>query len=99
MTKVDKDNYENNVQLPIEFNDAHAALRGFVNSNLSSSVVLSAGMNPRLYSYLENFTDFLTDANGNFKKTIILKVSDFRSALIQAKFLAKKGPSGTYSHF
>ena len=51
MTKVDKDNFDKNEQLPIEFNDAHAALRGFANSNLESSVVLSAGMNPRLYSY------------------------------------------------
>jgi hypothetical protein len=91
MTKVDKDNYENNVQLPIEFNDAHAALRGFVNSNLSSSVVLSAGMNPRLYSYFEHFDDFFPNENGFLKKKIILKVSDFRSAMIQGNFLAKKG--------
>lgn len=91
MTKVDKDNYENNDQLPIEFNDAHAALRGFVNSNLSSSVVLSAGMNPRLYSYFEHFDDFFPNENGFLKKKIILKVSDFRSAMIQGNFLAKKG--------
>lgn len=91
MTKVDKDNYQNNVQLPIEFNDAHAALRGFVNSNLSSSVVLSAGMNPRLYSYFEHFDDFFPNENGFLKKKIILKVSDFRSAMIQGNFLAKKG--------
>jgi hypothetical protein len=91
MTKVDKDNYQDNVQLPIEFNDAHAALRGFVNSNLSSSVVLSAGMNPRLYSYFEHFDDFFPNENGFLKKKIILKVSDFRSAMIQGNFLAKKG--------
>ncbi len=91
MTKVDKDNYENNVQLPIEFNDAHAALRGFVQSNLSSSVVLSAGMNPRLYSYFEHFSEFFPNENGYLKKKIILKVSDFRSAMIQGNFLAKKG--------
>lgn len=91
MTKVDKDNYQDNVQLPIEFNDAHAALRGFVNSNLSSSVVLSAGMNPRLYSYFEHFEDFFPNENGYLKKKIILKVSDFRSAMIQGNFLAKKG--------
>lgn len=91
MTKVDKDNFNKNEQLPIEFNDAHAALRGFANSNLSSSVVLSAGMNPRLYSYFENFKDFFPDLNSNLKKRIILKVSDFRSAMIQGNFLAKKG--------
>ncbi|PTS91690.1 hypothetical protein DBR27_20540, partial [Flavobacterium sp. HMWF030] len=58
MTKLDKDNFDKNEQLPIEFNDAHAALRGFAKSNLESSVVLSAGMNPRLFSYFENFSDF-----------------------------------------
>ena len=91
MTKVDKDNFNKSEQLPIEFNDAHAALRGFANSNLSSSVVLSAGMNPRLYSYFETFKDFFPDLNSNLKKKIILKVSDFRSAMIQGNFLAKKG--------
>lgn len=91
MTKVDKDNFNKKEQLPVEFNDAHAALRGFANSNLSSSVVLSAGMNPRLYSYFENFKDFFPDLNSTLKKKIILKVSDFRSAMIQGNFLAKKG--------
>jgi hypothetical protein len=91
MTKVDKDNYIKNDKLPTEYNDAHAALRGYANSALNSSVILSAGMNPRLYSYLENFNDFFPDADGNIKKKIVLKVSDYRSALIQGKFLAKKG--------
>jgi hypothetical protein len=91
MTKVDKANFSHGKKLPFEFNDAHASLRGFANSNLNSSIVLSAGMNPRLYSYFENFADFFPDSNGNLKKKIILKVSDFRSALIQGKFLAKKG--------
>ncbi|MDP3312238.1 hypothetical protein [Lutibacter sp.] len=91
MTKLDKVNYNKNEQLPSEFNDAHAALRGFANSNLESSVVLSAGMNPRLYSYFENFNDFFPDENNHLRKKIILKVSDYRSAIIQGKFLAKKG--------
>lgn len=91
MTKIDKDNFIKGEQLPIEFNDAHASLRGFANSTLESSVVLSAGMNPRLYSYFENFKDFYPDTNSQLKKKIILKVSDFRSAIIQGKFLAKKG--------
>lgn len=91
MTKLDKDNFVKNKQLPIEFNDAHAALRGFAKSNLESSVVLSAGMNPRLFSYFENFPDFFPNLNNELKKKIILKVSDFRSAMIQGNFLAKKG--------
>ncbi|WP_035670382.1 hypothetical protein [Flavobacterium sp. 83] len=91
MTKLDKDNFIKDEQLPIAFNDAHAALRGFANSTLESSVVLSAGMNPRLYSYFENFAAFFPDLNNNLKKKITLKVSDFRSAMIQGNFLAKKG--------
>ncbi|MBK5208821.1 MAG: hypothetical protein JJE44_04860 [Flavobacteriaceae bacterium] len=91
MTKLDKPNYSKKDLLPIEFNDAHAALRGFANSTLESSVVLSAGMNPRLYSYFENFNDFFPAENNELKKKIILKVSDYRSAIIQGKFLAKKG--------
>ena len=91
MTKLDKDNFIKEEQLPIIFNDAHAALRGFVNSTLESSVVLSAGMNPRLYSYFESFSVFFPDANNALKKKITLKVSDFRSAMIQGNFLAKKG--------
>jgi len=92
MTKVDKENFKNKEEkLPSRYNDAHAALRGFANSSLTSSVVLSAGMNPRLYSYLEEFEDFYPDTDGNLKKKITIKVSDYRSALIQGKFLAKKG--------
>ncbi len=91
MTKLDKDNFIKNEQLPIEFNDAHAALRGFANSNLESSVVLSAGMNPRLFGYFENFKDFFPNENNELRKKITLKVSDFRSAMIQGNFLAKKG--------
>jgi len=91
MTKVDKDNYIKDVKLPVEYNDAHAALRGFTNSKLQSSVILSAGMNPRLYAYMSQFDDFYPTETGLFKKKIVLKVSDYRSALIQGKFLAKKG--------
>ena len=91
MTKVDKDNFKNKEQLPVIYNDAHASLRGFAKSQLSSSVVLSAGLNPRLYSYIEQFEDFYPDINHQIKKKIILKVSDFRSAMIQGNFLAKKG--------
>ncbi len=91
MTKIDKDNYRNGEKLPPEYKDAHAALRGFAHSDLDSSLVFSAGMNPRLYSYLEKFPDFFPDKSGYIKKKVVLKVSDYRSALIQGKFLAKKG--------
>ena len=48
-------------------------------------------MNPRLFSYMESFDAFYPNENGQFQKKIILKVSDFRSAMIQGNFLAKKG--------
>ncbi|RKR83578.1 hypothetical protein BDD43_3788 [Mucilaginibacter gracilis] len=92
MAKVDKMNFTADGEYTGNENtDALIALRGFAESNLESSIILSAGMNPRLYSYIENFADFFPDKTGRIKKKVILKVSDFRSALIQAKFLAKKG--------
>ncbi len=92
MTKLDREKTgKDGKTLPSEFNEAHAALRGFAMSDLESSVVFSAGMNPRLYSYAETFKDFFPDKLGRFRKKITIKVSDFRSALIQGKFLAKKG--------
>lgn len=91
MTKLDRPNYFNDEKLPAEYNDAHSALRGFAHSKLNSSVVLSAGLNPELFGYIAGFPDFFPDSKGNLKKRIVIKVSDYRSALIQGKFLAKKG--------
>ncbi len=92
MTKVDKVNYApDGSPLPAEYSDALSALRGFAKSDLRSSVVLSAGLNPRLYGYFEEFSYFFPDEEGFPAKKIILKVSDYRSAMIQGKFLAKKG--------
>ena len=92
MSKLDRNNYKHDGEpLPQEYSDALSALRGFANSHLDSSIVFSAGYNPRLYAYVENFADFFPDENGFFRKKIVLKVSDFRSALIQGKIFAKKG--------
>ncbi len=91
MTKLDRVTYAKKDALPIEFNDAHAALRGYAHSDLDSSIIFSAGMNPRLYSYISAFEDFFPNSEGSLKKRIVLKVSDYRSSLIQGKFLAKKG--------
>lgn len=91
MTKLDKTNYaKDGTALPAEFSDAQAALRGFALSDGVSSVVYSAGMNMRLYGYMENFEAFKWTGNG-FRKKIIIKVSDYRSAAVQGKILAKKG--------
>lgn len=91
MSKVDKANYKNGVYTGDENTDALAAIRGFANSRLCSSVVISAGLNPRLFGYMEELDCFKPLAGGQFQKKIILKVSDYRSALVQAKVLAKKG--------
>ncbi len=91
MSKLDREQFENGEKLPSIYSDAQSALRGFAQSDLSSSIVLSAGMNPRLYSYLEEFEDFYPNARMELKKKVILKVSDYRSAIIQGRFLAKKG--------
>lgn len=91
MTKLDRANYKHAKMLPIENNDAHAAVRGYALSDLTSSVILSAGINLKLFAYMEQFEDFYPDANGWIKKKIIIKVSDYRSALIQGTLLAKRG--------
>jgi len=92
MTKLDRNNYgQNKQELPQEFSDALSALRGYAESTLNSAIVFSAGFNRRLYGYIENFKDFYADATGFIKKRIIIKVSDYRSSLIQGRFLAKKG--------
>lgn len=92
MTKLDKNNYDENGVEIADNSDAVAALRGYATSNLfNSSIILSAGMNPRLFNYVEKFEDFEPVGWGQFKKKIVIKVSDYRSALIQGKMLAKKG--------
>lgn len=92
MSKVDRATYaKNGTILSEEFSDAKTALRGYAESNLSSSVVFSAGFNRSLLSYLTSFKDFYQNSNGVIKKKIIIKVSDFRSAMIQGRFLAMKG--------
>jgi len=92
MTKVDKEQLDKNKE-PIENgSDALTALKGYAECDLSNSaLVLSAGMNPRLYNYMEGFSAFDAYEWGSFHKKIIIKVSDYRSALIQGKYLAKKG--------
>lgn len=92
MVKLNKLNYNSAGEpLPAEFADGISALRGFGNSDLHSSVIFSAGYNPQVYSYAEHFEDFFPDKNGYIKKKVIIKVSNYRSALVQGKVLAKKG--------
>ena len=92
MTKVDKNNYDQEGNILADSSDAVAALRGYANSDLTNSaIIFSAGLNPRLFNYLEKLTAFNANGPGEFDKKIIIKVSDYRSAIIQGKYLAKKG--------
>ncbi len=91
MTKLDRTPYRNGCRLGPEFRDATSALRGFATSSLSSSIVFSAGLNSALYSSLCEFPDFLPTNGEEARKRVTLKVSDYRSALIQGRFLAKRG--------
>jgi hypothetical protein len=92
MTKLDRLPFgKDGTQMSAEYSDASAGLRGFANSTIDGGIVFSAGFNRRLYGYIENFNDFYPDEKGYIKKRVIMKVSDFRSSLTQAKFLAKKG--------
>ncbi|MDR1673052.1 MAG: DHH family phosphoesterase, partial [Bacteroidales bacterium] len=92
MTKLDNNRYHSNGEIVEDGSDAVAALRGYANSNLAdSSIVFSAGMNPRLFSCMERMEVFSEMRDGAFVKKIVVKVSDYRSANIQGKYLAKRG--------
>lgn len=92
LTKTDRETRDKNGDIIPDGSDAVTALRGYIKSDLvNSSIVFSAGMNPRLFSYLESSNAFDPDEYFQFSKKVIIKVSDYRSALIQGKFLAKKG--------
>jgi len=92
MTKLDGKNADNKGTPVEDGTDAVSALRGYALSDLvNSAIVFSAGLNPRLFNYLERFDVFDATAWGVFNKRVIIKVSDYRSALIQGKYLAKKG--------
>lgn len=91
MTKLDTVPFYKGKLLDVKYSDASAALRGYARSRLSSSMIFSAGINPRLYDSIGQYKDFLPDVFGKIKKKIVIKVSDFRSATIQGRALARKG--------
>jgi hypothetical protein len=90
MTKVDGDTPRGKRIAPKE-TTAVLGTRGFAKSTIEGSIVYSAGMNPRLYAALAEMDEFRENEEGRLRKRIILKVSDYRSAEIQAKYLAKRG--------
>ncbi len=91
MTKIDRELIQEDGQGIPESGVAMSALRGFATSKLRSSIVLSAGINKRLFAYMSQFDDFFPSGGNPPKKTITLKVSDYRSAQLQGTLLAKRG--------
>jgi len=92
MTKLDRLPYGKDGQpLGTEFSDAKTALRGFAKSRARGNMVFSAGINPTLYGTLEQYPDFYPQDGAAPRKGVILKVTDYRSSMIQGRFLAKKG--------
>ena len=70
---------------------AFDAVRGFAASKVKGSLVLSAGVNLSVFEEIAKCKEFYRTASNAPTKKIILKVSDYRSALIQGRYLAKKG--------
>ena len=92
MTKLDKNQFDKKGNTIEDGSDAVTALKGYAKSDLqNSAIVFSAGLNPRLFNYMEKFEEFDARSWGTFDKRVVIKVSDYRSALIQGKYLAKKG--------
>lgn len=91
MTRVNREQRKENGKWVPESGLAMTAMRGFATSKLRSSIILSAGINKMLFAYMAEFDDFYPTADNPPLKTIILKVSDYRSALLQGTMLAKRG--------
>ncbi len=91
MTKINTRQQRGEVAGGPETGVAMTAMRGFATSKLASRVVLSAGVNKSLFAYMAEFSDFFPVDCEPPKKGIVLKVSDYRSAMLQGKLLAKHG--------
>ncbi|MCB9495651.1 MAG: hypothetical protein H6686_02060 [Fibrobacteria bacterium] len=92
MTKLDRrPTLKDGTLVEARLSDAKLALEGFATSKVRGSMVFSAGINPTLYGTLEEFSGFYRQGGEEAEKGIIIKVSDFRSAMTQGRFLAKKG--------
>ncbi len=92
MTKLDRRpvNADGTLSDP-RLSDAKLALEGFALSRNPGNMIFSAGINPTLYGVIEEFQGFYRQGEAEAEKGIVVKVSDFRSALTQGRFLAKKG--------
>jgi hypothetical protein len=92
MTKLDRRAIRpDGTQVEARLSDAKLALEGFALSVNPGNMIFSAGINPTLYGTMEEFPGFYRQGGEEARLGVIVKVSDFRSALTQGRFLAKKG--------
>ncbi|MCK5199805.1 MAG: hypothetical protein KAR21_15715, partial [Spirochaetales bacterium] len=70
MTKLDNIPFYKGKLLDVKYSDAASALRGYGKSKISSSMIFSAGLNPRLFDAINQYKDFLPDVFGKLKKRI-----------------------------
>lgn len=90
--KMEPGEIQANIMVGLNHDEAaFDAVRGFAASKVSGALVLSAGVNLSVFEEIAKCKDFYRTGKRPPKKKIILKVSDYRSALIQGRYLAKKG--------
>ena len=90
--KMEPGEIQANIMVGLNHDEAaFDAVRGFAASKVKGSLVLSAGVNLAVFEEIAKCKDFYRTSGKAPSKKIILKVSDYRSALIQGRYLAKKG--------
>ena len=90
--KMEPGEIQANIMVGLNHDEAaFDAVCGFAASKVKGSLVLSAGVNLAVFEEIAKCKDFYRTCDKAPSKKIILKVSDFRSALIQGRYLAKKG--------
>ena len=90
--KMEPGEIQANIMVGLNHDEAaFDAVRGFAASKVKGSLVLSAGVNLAVFEEIAKCKDFYRTRDKAPSKKIILKVSDYRSALIQGRYLAKKG--------
>ena len=90
--KMEPGEIQANIMVGLNHDEAaFDAVRGFAASKVAGALVLSAGVNLSVFEEIAKCKDFYRTGKRPPKKRIILKVSDYRSALIQGRYLAKKG--------
>jgi len=90
--KMEPGEIQANIMVGLNHDEAaFDAVRGFAASKVAGALVLSAGVNLSVFEEIAKCKDFYRTGKRPPKKKIILKVSDYRSALIQGRYLAKKG--------